>query len=103
VGLEGQLMGTVLSTLKYAPNPDDPVPEESGGEYVLARARKHVQLGELEVAVEQLNKLDGQTAFTVRSWTKSAKDRIEAEKALHVIKMEVALMNESLAKALPVE
>jgi hypothetical protein len=100
-GLEGQLLGVVFKSLKYAPNADDPAPEESkdDAEYVLARAQRHVQLGELDRAVEQLSKLQGQAAFTVRDWKKSAEDRIAADKALHIIKMEVALMNESLSKA----
>ena len=101
VGLEGQLLGTILKTLKYAPSPDDPAPEDNkdDAEYVLARARRHVQLGELDRAVEQLDKLEGQAAFTVRDWKKHAHDRIAADKALRVIKMELALMNESLSNA----
>jgi len=98
-GLDGQIMGIVFSTVKYAPNPEDPVPEESANEaeYVLSRARRHVQLGELEPAVEQLGKLKGQPAFTVRDWKQKALDRIAATKALHVIKLECALMNESMS------
>jgi hypothetical protein len=101
VGLEGQLLGTFLKTLKYAPSPDDPAPEDNkdDAEYVLARARRYVQLGELDRAVEQLEKLEGQAAFTVRDWKKHAQDRIAADKALRVIKMELALMNESLSNA----
>ena len=101
VGLEGQLLGSVLKVLKYEPSPDDPAPEESkdSPEYVLSRARRHVQLGELDRCVEELNKLDGQVAFTVRDWMKDAQDRIAADKALRVIKMEVALLNESMGKA----
>lgn len=98
VGLEGQLLGMVFSSLKFAPNPDDPVPEDSkdDAEYVLARARRHVQLGNLELAVEQLEKLKGQTAFTLRDWSQDAKDRIAINKSLHVIKLECAMMNESM-------
>jgi len=101
VGLEGQLLGILFSTLKYAPSPDDAAPEENkdDAEYVLARARRHVQLGELEQAVEQLNKLKGQPAFTIQDWKKSALDRIATDKALHVIKMECAVMNKSMSSA----
>lgn len=93
-------MGIAIKTLKYAPSPDDPAPEESKDEpeYVLARAQRYVKLGELDRAVEQLSKLQGQAAFTVKDWKKSAEERIAADKALQVIKMEVALMNESLSK-----
>jgi hypothetical protein len=99
--LEGQLFGTVLKSLKFPPSPDDPAPEENqnDSEYVLVRAKRHVQLGELDRAVAELEKLNGQVAFTVQDWKKSAQDRIEIDKALHIIKMEVALMNETLSKA----
>lgn len=101
IGLEGQLLGAVLKTLKPDPSPDEPAPEDSKDdpEYVLARARRHVQLGELDRGVEELNKLEGQVAFTVRDWKKNAEDRIAADKALRAIKMEVALLNASMSKA----
>jgi len=100
-GLGGQLAGMMFATLKYPPDPDDPAPEndKNNAEYVLVRARKHVKLGELEQAVEQLEKLEGQTAFTAQDWKKDAVDRIAIEKALKVIKMECALVNESFAGA----
>jgi hypothetical protein len=100
VGLDGQLLGIVFSALKYAPDPEDPAPEDSkdSTEYLLARARRHVQLGELERAVEQLEKLEGQPAFTVQDWIRAAKDRVVAEKAARVIKMECAILNEDMIK-----
>jgi hypothetical protein len=96
-GLEGQLAGMLFATLKYPPNADDPAPEsdKDSAEYVLVRAQKHVELGELEQAVEQLEKLTGQPAFTIADWKKDAICRIAVEKALKVIKMECALLNES--------
>jgi hypothetical protein len=99
-GLEGQLAGMVFATLKYPPNPEDPAPEndKDNAEYLLVRARKHVQLGELERAVEQLEKLEGQTAFTITDWKKDALNRVAVDKALKVIKMECALVNESLTE-----
>jgi len=98
-GLEGQLAGMLFASVKYAPDPDEPAPENAkdSAEYVLARARKYVQLGELERAVEQLEKLQGQPAFTIADWKKDAINRIAVEKALKVIKMECALLNEALA------
>mmetsp|Transcript_25153 Transcript_25153/g.35425 ORF Transcript_25153/g.35425 Transcript_25153/m.35425 type:complete len:607 (-) Transcript_25153:70-1890(-) len=98
-GLEGQLMGMAFSTLKLSPSPDDPVPEEDkdGPDYVLARAQRHVQLGELDRAVEQLDKLKGQAAFTASDWKKDASDRIAVEKALKVINMECSLLNQSMS------
>lgn len=99
-GLEGQLAGKLFATLTFAPDPEDAAPEsdKDNAQYVLVRARKHVQLGELESAVEQLEKLEGQPAFTVADWKQDAMNRIVVEKALKVIKMECALVNESLAE-----
>jgi hypothetical protein len=100
LGLEGQLMGMVLSKLKFPPGPEDPAPEseKDASEYILARARRHVQLGELEQAVEQLDKLSGQVAFTAADWKQKASERIAVDKALRVIRMECALANESMSK-----
>jgi len=99
-GLDGQLAGMVFATLKYPPNPEDPAPEDDkdNAEYVLVRARQHVQLGELEKAVEQLDKLKGQPAFTVADWKRDATDRITVGKALKAIKLECALLNSSLSE-----
>lgn len=96
-GLDGQLAGMVFASLKYAPDPDDPAPEheKDSAEYVLARARRNVQNGELERAVDQLEKLKGQPAFTIADWKKDAINRIAVEKALKVIKMECALLNQA--------
>jgi len=97
--LGGQLLGMAFSRVKYAPEPDDPAPQDGTdeNEYILVRARKLVQLGELERAIEQLEKLDGQPAFTAKDWTLDAKDRVATEKAARVIKMECAIVNESMA------
>ena len=100
-GLEGQLLGMLFATLKFAPGPEDTAPEseKDAAEYVLARARRHVQLGELEQAVFQMDKLKGQPSFTASDWQQSAKDRLAVEKALKVIRMECALANEAMSKA----
>ena len=101
-GLEGQLAGMFFATLKFPPKPDDPAPEDgsAAAEYILVQAKKHVQLGELDKAVQQLEKLDGQAAFTVQGWKKDAADRIAVEQALKVIKMECALLNESMSESM---
>jgi hypothetical protein len=98
-GLEGQLLGMVFSTLKFPPGPDDAAPEseKDTAEFVLARARRHVQLGELEAAVVQMEKLNGQTGFVAKDWTQKAKERVTVEKALKVIRLECALANESMS------
>eukprot|EP00529_Nitzschia_sp_RCC80_P041700 CAMPEP_0113487524 /NCGR_PEP_ID=MMETSP0014_2-20120614/25552_1 /TAXON_ID=2857 /ORGANISM="Nitzschia sp." /LENGTH=631 /DNA_ID=CAMNT_0000381221 /DNA_START=198 /DNA_END=2090 /DNA_ORIENTATION=- /assembly_acc=CAM_ASM_000159 len=92
-GLEGQILGTVFSTLKYPPTPDDPAPEseKDASEYVLARARRHVQLGELEDAATEMSKLNGQVAFVAKDWENRVKDRVAVDKAMKVIRMELAL------------
>lgn len=101
-GLEGQLAGMLFATLKFPPKPNDPPPEDgsSAAEYILVQAKKHVQFGELDKAVQQLNKLEGQAAFTVEGWKKDAADRIAVEQALKVIKMECALLNESMSESM---
>ena len=97
-GLEGQLAGIIFAAMKYPPRPDDAAPEvdKDSAEYVLARASQYVELGQLERAVEQLDKLQGQPAFTVADWKSDAMTRVALEKALKVIKMECALLNESM-------
>lgn len=97
-GLEGQLAGMVFSAVRYAPDPDEPAPEDEkdSAEFVLARAKKHVELGALELAVQQLQILDGQAALTVADWKRDAMNRISVEKALKAIKFECALLNKSL-------
>ncbi len=98
-GLEGQLLGMFFSTLKFPPGPEDAAPESEKdvADFVLARARRHVQLGELEQAVMQMEKLNGQAAFVAKDWTRKAKDRVSVEKALKVIRLECALANESMS------
>jgi hypothetical protein len=98
-GLEGQILGAIFSTLKYPPAPDDPAPEseKDASEYVLARARRHVQLGELDDAANEMAKLNGMVAFVAKDWESRVKDRVAVDKAMKVIRMELALANESLS------
>lgn len=99
-GLDGQLAGMLFAKLKYPPHPDDPAPsdEPNGAEYVLARARKHVQLGELGKAINELEHLQGQAALVIQDWKKAAMDRVAVEKAVKVIKLECALLHESVVR-----
>lgn len=102
-GLEGQLLGMLFSKLSIPPSADALPRSAEGGnengdaEMVLARARKYVQLGDLDRVVEQLDKLSGQAAFTVKDWKKSAMDRIMVNKALKSIKLECALVNQTMS------
>jgi hypothetical protein len=100
-GVEGQLAGMLFASLKFPPKPDDPAPEDdlNAAEYVLVKARQDVQMGQLDKAVQELDKLKGQAAFTVQGWKKDAADRVAVEQALKVIKMECALLNKSMSTA----
>jgi Mitochondrial inner membrane protein. len=85
--------------LSGPPSPDTAPPEDDSGkmsDYILARAKLHVHAGNLEKAIEELDQLKGQVAFTVKDWKLSAMDRISVEKALKVIKMECALLNKNM-------
>lgn len=98
-GLEGQLMGMLFAKLSVPPSPESvPISEEEGNvtDGVLSLARKYVQLGDLEKAVEQLNKLKGQAAYVMNDWKSQAADRVSTERALKVIKLECALLNKEL-------
>ena len=106
VGLGAQLLGNVFSSLKFT----NPVTEENvdgtstaaadAPEMLLSLAKSNVEKGELEKAVDLLMKLDSksQVGFTVKDWMSDAKDRVVLEKALKVVKMECALLNENMAK-----
>jgi hypothetical protein len=100
-GLEGQLVGSVFSFLRIPPRPQEAAPEEEkdASEYVLARIKRHVQMGELEEAARESKKLEGMVAFTAKDWESKARDRVAVEKILKVIRMECALANENLSQA----
>lgn len=105
-GVEGQFAGILFANLAVQPSPDalPPAESESGdiqegkmADLILARAKKNVQLGELQEAVNELDKLKGQVSFTINDWKVAAMDRIAVDQALKVIKLECALMNKSMA------
>ncbi len=104
-GVEGQLAGMLFAKLTVEPSADSMPPQSETGEisegkmsdFILSRAKRHVQLGELEAAVGELEKLKGQAAYTVDDWKTSALNRIAVDQALKVIKLECALMNKNMA------
>ena len=108
-GLEGQLLGMLFARLSVPPSPDAvPAAEdgEGGGgvavavaDGVLSLAREHVRAGDLESAVEQLDRLRGQAAHAVADWKNAAADRVATDQALRVIKLECALLNKDLLGA----
>ena len=100
-GLHGHLLGMFFAKLSVPPSPDAvPTSEEEGSvsDGILSLARKYVQMGDLEKAVEQLNRLNGQTAYVMNDWKSKAMDRVATERALKVIKLECALLNKDLVE-----
>jgi len=98
-GLEGQLLGMLFAKLSVPPSADAvPTSEVEGSvtDGILSLARKYVQMGDLEKAVEQLDKLSGQTAYVMNDWKSKAADRVSTERALKVIKLECALLNKDM-------
>jgi len=101
-GLEGQLLGILFAKLSVPPSADTvPTSEKEGSvtDGVLSLARKYVQLGDIEKAVEQLDKLSGQTAYVMNDWKSMAADRVSTERALKVIKLECALLNKDMVQS----
>lgn len=101
-GLEGQLAGRFLASLKFAPqaadDDDDEKDAPNDSEHLLAKARRSVHKGDLTAAVEILDRLPaGQAALTIADWKAATLNRILVDKAVKVIKMECALLNESMA------
>ena len=97
-GLEGQLLGMVFAKLSVPPSETlaDETDQAVISDSILFMARKHVQNGDLEKAVETLDKLKGQAAFVMNDWKSKAMDRVATERALKVIKLECALLNKEL-------
>lgn len=105
-GVEGQLAGMIFAKLTVEPTADSipppasesgDIPEGKKSDFILAKAKRHVQLGELEEAVGELDKLNGQVAYTMNDWKAAALNRIAVDQALKVIKLECALMNKNMA------
>lgn len=100
-GIGAQLAGKGFASITSPPSPDTSPPEGDDGakmsDYILSRAKQHVKLGELEQSISELDKLKGQTAFTINDWKSAAMDRIAVDKALKVIKMECALLNKNMS------
>ena len=102
--MEGQLAGMLFASVTAPPSVDSAPPSQDGKgtesritDFVLSCAKHHVQIGDLEQAITELDKLKGQSAFAVKDWKKAAMDRIAVDKALKVIKMECALMNKNMS------
>eukprot|EP00804_Cyclotella_cryptica_P012891 CCRYP_002247-RB/>CCRYP_002247-RB protein AED:0.19 eAED:0.19 QI:94/1/1/1/0.5/0.33/3/245/620 len=99
-GLEGQLLGMLFANLSVPPSPDATNADETDPailtDSILSTARKYVHSGDIEKAVEQLDRLRGQTAYVMSDWKKNAMDRVATERALKVIKLECALLNKDL-------
>lgn len=90
LGLEGQLTGMVMAAVTYPPTDHGDT-----AEHKLEQARELVAQGSLEEAIGKVEGLSGQANFVAADWKKDAIERVAVEKALKVIKMECALLNES--------
>jgi len=97
-GVEAQLAGMLFATLTVPPTPESETStnDSSSAEYILARANEFVTLGNLEQAIAELDTLQGQTAFVTKDWKQAAMDRLSVDKAVKVIKMECALLNNNM-------
>jgi len=99
-GLGGQLLGMLFAKLSVPPSPDTSSADETDpalvSDSILSVARRYVQNGDIEKAVETLDKLKGQTAYVMKDWKSKAMDRVATERALKVIKLECALLNKDL-------
>ncbi|KAL7504839.1 hypothetical protein ACHAXN_003558 [Cyclotella atomus] len=100
-GLGGQLLGMLFAKLSVPPSPETSSSSEETdpailSDSILSMARQYVQSGDLERAIQTLDKLKGQTAYVMNDWKKNAMDRVATERALKVIKLECALLNKDL-------
>ena len=106
-GVEGQIAGYIFANLRGQPSPDslppatssdsDEIAESQKYDLILSRAKQHVKLGQLQEAINELDQLKGQAAFTINDWKVSAMNRIAVDQALKVIKLECALMNKNMS------
>ena len=94
-GLGGQFLGYLFASMSIPPSVDELVDGDSS-DHILARAHHFVQVGDLERAIGQLEQLKGQTAFVAHDWKQEASTRVLVDQAVRVIKMECALMHESM-------
>jgi len=105
-GVGAQIAGMLFATLTVPPEPESQtfsnetnsmIPaSNSATEFILARANRFVSLGNVEQAIAELDKLQGQTAFVTKDWKQAAMDRLSVDKAVKVIKMECALLNKNM-------
>lgn len=101
-GLEGQIAGILLATFTTPPQadlvstrfPSDQMTTKT--DHILSCTQRHVSLGDLENAVNELDKVKGQASFTVEDWKKSAIERISVDRALRAIKVECSIINANL-------
>lgn len=102
--LTAQILGYVFASLTFSPPMDEttsPTPATISSTYepdvILARAKQYLENGQLEAVVQELDRLKYQEAFTVKDWKNDAVNRINVNKALKVLKMECALLNERMS------
>lgn len=118
--LEGQLTGMLFSMLKLYPSSGiialDDDDSKNNPEYILERAKEYINNGQIELALYELDHINKASSeqqqkeevtvavddkrsqllsLVLNDWKQDAIHRITIDKALKVIKMECALLNES--------
>lgn len=85
-----------LDFLKFHPKGDVP-----GGavEEILARAEYHLDSGNLEQAVKEINLLNGPASQVMDDWSGAAKERLSVEKAMDVVKAHAACLVAQVASS----
>jgi len=66
----------------------------------VSKAHHYLQHGNLEQAIQELDQLETNhiATITLRDWINNARNRILVDRALHVIKIECALLNEQMSE-----
>lgn len=91
--LVGQIVGNVLASLSFAPKG---YVKGEGVEEALARATYLLEQEDLNGAVKELSDMDGYAKKLVADWQLSAKDRLNAEEAVKVLRAGTAVRHLSL-------
>lgn len=79
----GQMIGTALAYLSFEPTA--PVQGE-GIEAVLSRAASHVDVGDLQLALEEIDSIKGYPRTLLRDWEAMVRDRLVADQAAKALR-----------------
>lgn len=90
----GQLVGSVLASISFAPNGYIRGP---GTEEALARAAFCLERGNLRACLHELEGIQGYSRVLMQDWQKLATDRVVVDQALNVLRANAILRHRSLA------